>query len=172
MKLNRLISELGQLTAHYQTSFTSDQIYVYQGHFARLSTILSLVNNAANVIHLKSVHIHLTNALLIDVDFKINPQRYTTHSPDLIVIAPKVKFAQATHIDLSCYVQMGYPNGQQKAANGEGYGASGHDGLPGLPGFNGGQFLLFAEDVVGADKMTFKSKGGKGGPGQNGKNIY
>jgi hypothetical protein len=169
VKLNHLIHELARFAAYSQTSFTPERVFIYKGHFARLSIILALINNAANVINLKSVRIHMSNALLIDTNFVINTQRYTTHSPDLIVVAPRVKFNQASSIDLSCYLQQPYPNGgQAKAASGSGYGGAGHDGLPGLPGCNGGQFVLFGGEIVNEDKLTFRAKGGMGGPGQNG----
>ena len=171
VKLNNLINELNQFVSYQQTSFNSDRIFTYQGHFAKLSAILSAINNAANVVNLKSVHIQLTNSLLIDVDFKLEQQRYSTHSPDLVIVSPKVKFSRPSTIDLSSYVYLGYPNGQVKASNGHGLGGrllrwitdlggrlhDGHDGLPGLPGYNGGQLIIFAEEIVGPNNLVFKS---------------
>ncbi len=168
VKISNLLNEINQFVSYQHTSFNSERIFVYQGHFAKLSAILSLINNAAYVANLKSVHIHLTNSLLIDADFRISPDRYSTHSPDLVIVSSKVKFIQANTIDLSCYVYVGYPNGQVKASNGHGHGASGHDGLPGLPGYNGGQFVILAEEIVDSSNLMFKSRGGNGGPGQNG----
>lgn len=164
-KLYRLINELNLFASYHQTSLSSDGVLLYQGHFARLSTIQSIINNAVN---LNSIHIHMTNAFLIDIDFKLSQQRYATHSPDLVIVSPKVKIIRPCTIDLSCDIQPGYPNGQAKAPNGNGFGASGQDGIPGLPGFNGGQFVIIAEDTVGSENLVFRSKGGNGGPGQNG----
>ena len=166
-KINVFINELDNFLTFEDFTFEKD-VFIYKGYFSTMSSILSKINNAANIVNLKSIHIYSTNSLVIDVDFRVNMQRYSQHSPDLVIVSPRVKFNSRLTIDLSCYTQRGFPNGQSKAANGGGNGAAGHDGLPGLQGFNGGQFLIFTDDLFDSQKCVFKSKGGDGGPGQSG----
>jgi hypothetical protein len=171
LHVSNIVSELNVIASYEEHSFDNG-IFVYKSYFARLSSILSLIENAANVVSLKSVQVYAANAVLIDVDFKVNSDRYgTANSPDLIIVAPKVKFNPRLTIDLSCYVQMSYPNGRTKAPNGNGFGGSGQDGFPGLPGYNGGKLYVLAEEILDEKDFSFKSKGSKGGPGQNGTHI-
>ncbi|CAL8075901.1 unnamed protein product [Orchesella dallaii] len=47
---------------------------------------------------------------------------------------------------------------------------AGKNGLPGLPGFNGGSFMGIFNTVINGKALTIKTKGGDGGAGQNGEN--
>lgn len=169
VKVSEIVSELNVFASPYDDYSFENGVFLYKSFFSRLSSILSTIENAANVVNLKSIQIYATNAVLIDVDFKVDPQRYgAANSPDLIIVSPKVKFNPRITIDLSCYVQVGYPNKRQKASNGLGFGGRGSDGLPGLPGYNGGQFYVFADEILDPKDFSFKCKGSNGGPGQNG----
>ncbi len=172
VKVSDLVGELNLFSTVNDEHSFENGVFIYKTFFCRLSTILSLIENAANVINLKSVQVFATNAILVDVDFKIDPERYgSAKSPDLILVAPKVKFNPRINIDLSCYTQVGYPKNKSKAQNGHGFGSRGQDGLPGLPGYNGGQLYVFADEMVDVKDFSFKCKGSNGGPGQNGKLI-
>jgi energy-coupling factor transporter ATP-binding protein EcfA2 len=166
LKLKALINELQGLQSFEEYNF-GNNIFTYKANFAKMSSILSLINNAANIIDLKSVRIFVANSLVID-NFKIDTKRYFTHSPDVVIVSPQVKFNPKATIDLSCYTILGYPNNQVKAFNGNGFGANGEDGLAGLPGYNGGQLVVFADEILDSNNLEFKSKGSNGGPGQNG----
>ena len=170
LKIKALINEIIKLESFEEYSFVNN-VFIYKASFARMSSILSHINNAANVVDLSSVRIYLTNSLVVDY-FKLNTQRYSTHSPDLIIVSPKVKFNLNADIDLSCYTVRGYPNNQAKAFNGNGFGVDGEDGLAGLPGFNGGQLVVFSDEISDSNNLVFKSKGSNGGPGQNGLNQF
>ena len=166
LKLKALINELHDLQSFEEYSF-GNNVFTYKANFAKMSSILSTINNAANVIDLKSVRIFVANSLVIDY-FKIDTQRYFTHSPDVIIVSPLVKFNPKATIDLSSYTILGYPNNQPKAFNGNGFSANGEDGLAGLPGYNGGQLVVFADEILDSNNLQFKSLGSNGGPGQNG----
>jgi hypothetical protein len=166
LKLKSLINELRDLQSFEEYSF-GNNVFTYKANFAKMSSILSRINNAANIIDLKSVRIFVANSLVIDY-FKIDTQRYFTHSPDVIIVSPLVKFNPKASIDLSSYTILGYPNNQAKAFNGNGFSANGEDGLAGLPGYNGGQLVVFADEILDSNNLEFKSKGSNGGPGQNG----
>ncbi len=102
----------------------------------------------------------------------INKQRYEgSKCPDLIIISPQILFSNKTIIDLSSLHVPNYPNKKTKA-NSENFlsGKNGDDGEPGLAGFNGGNMLIISNDSISND-LIFISKGGMGGPGQNGKKI-
>jgi len=170
VKVSDLVGELNVFASANDEHSFENGVFIYKSFFCHLSTILSLIENAANVINLKSVQVFATNAILVDVDFKIDPERYgSAKSPDLILVAPKVKFNPRITIDLSCNVQVGFPKNKSKAPDGHGFGGRGQDGLPGLPGYNGGQLYVFADEIVDVKDFSFKCKGSNGGPGQNGK---
>jgi hypothetical protein len=166
LKLKAPINELLDLQSFEEYSF-GNNVFTYKANFAKMSSILSRINNAANIIDLKSVRIFVANSLVIDY-FEIDTQRYFTHSPDVIIVSPLVKFNPKATIDLSSYTILGYPNKQAKAFNGNGFSANGEDGLAGLPGYNGGQLVVFADEILDSNNLEFKSKGSNGGPGQNG----
>ena len=106
-----------------------------------------------------------TNSVIFKDDFLIQKEKYTNHSPDLIIISPKVMtYSNRTIIiDLSCRRHPGYPDGgRTKAGNGE-------DGKPGRPGFNRRNLLIISESIP--TSLNFISNGGIGGNGQEGKTV-
>jgi hypothetical protein len=62
----------------------------------------------------------------------------------------------------------GYPDGKEKADDGNFFGEHGKDGQPGLPGYNGGNLFIVSDEILKFDFINFISNGGIGGPGQNG----
>ena len=82
-----------------------NSLYLHRQHFANLSYILSKINENDKIKNLKTVKIICTYSLLIDCDYKIDNYMYTNHTPDLIIISPKVVFEKnQTNIDLSSYL--------------------------------------------------------------------
>jgi hypothetical protein len=70
-------------------------------------------------------------------------------------------------VDLTCQRTPGYPDNQEKAKDGDGFGADGMK--PGLPGYNGGNLVIIADEILNSTNLKFISDGGVGGPGQQGK---
>lgn len=134
-----------------------------------MSLIANEINNHDNITDLKSVLIYTLNSVNFDENFSIKKERYISDAPDLIIISPQVIIEKPIIVNLSCEHIPGYPEGRPNANNGEGYGADGDDGKPGLPGFNGGNMMMVSFLI--SNEFTFVSKGGTGGPGQNGKKF-
>ena len=132
-----------------------------------MSFILEEFNKKDYIKELKNFYIFSTHLLVIDTDFKIKSEYYKKDAPNLIIISPKIFFEKTTTIDLSCDRIPDYPNGQKYAKNGAYPSGNGEDGLPGDPGYNGGN-LLIASTVIDYMNINFISNGGIGGPGQNG----
>jgi len=174
-KIERLIKELKN---YYQESISvtyRNGVYTYKGIFANISHILNDINNQRyDIIDLKSVEIYTINSVKFDINYLINKQRYAgSKCPDLIIISPHILFSNnETTVDLSSLHTPNYPNGKIKANSGNlRYDKDGDDGEPGLAGFNGGNMLIISNDSI-SNGLIFISKGGMGGPGQNGKKIF
>ena len=141
------------------------------GFFVKISEVMDTIVNSSYVSDLKTVRIYSMNSVIFDQDFKIPSNKYKSKHPDLFIFAPRIIVEKRFKVDLSSEHVPGYPNDIEKAKNGVGNGANGHSGENGLPGFNGGNFLLVANSVSGY-YIDFVSKGGKGGPGQNGIKFF
>ena len=155
-----LIKELKQYTQedinYLQSSF------IYKSHFGKMSSIITRINSYDS--YLKSVKIYTTHSFIFDIDYKLSKEKYETHSPDLVIVSPKVKIEKEIIVDLSCDRIPDYPDGIKKAEKG----SPGMDGKPGLPGYNGGNLLVSADEILNKNRLRFISEGGKGGPGQEG----
>ncbi len=55
-----------------------------------------------------------------------------------------------------------------KAPDGKYSSADGQDGKAGLPGYNGGSYVVYADYLAGRSNLTVISVEGKGGNGQDG----
>ena len=172
-KINELINEVKQYYKYETANYNQDDgIFVYEGHFEKISSVSKMINDNARISNLKSVKIYATHSLIIDEDYKIEAARYvkTKNAPDLIIITPILTCNKSVIINLSCDIVPEDPI-VPKARNGVTSGNKGDDGYPGLPGYNGGSLFISAINVS-IEKMTFISKGGKGGKGQNGMFIF
>ena len=68
-------------------------------------------------------------------------------------------------VDLTC---RQIPEKAGKAQNGDRWSLDGKDGKSGLPGYNGGSFLVYADYLEGGSYLNDISGEGKGGAGQDG----
>ena len=141
--------------------------FIFKGYFGKMSSILQKINDDESISNLKSVRIYTTHSLIFDVNYKILKERYSTHSPDLIIISPIVKIVKNLTIDLSCDHMPGYPDNLNKADSGK----PGTDGKPGLPGYNSGNCFILANHIFNRKSLKIIAQGGKGGPGQHGINF-
>lgn len=133
-----------------------------------MSYVLSKLNSSRSINNLKSVKIFMMNSFNIDVDYKIDINKYETNAPDLLIISPFVLITKNITIDLSCYRIPDFPDNKKKANDGRSKGDKGDDGKPGLPGYNGGDLIIIAYIIKNNSLINFKSNGGVGGPGQSG----
>ena len=164
--LKNLVHEFDRLNDESSMDISNKGSFTYKGHFSRMSQVLPEIISCG-LQNLTSVNIYTTHSFIFDVDYSIT-NAYGTHTPDLVIISPKVIVSQEISVDLSCANVPGYPNGRVRAHDGHRFDADGSDGEPGLPGYNGGSLYILAESIVNNDKLKFISRGGKGGPGQNG----
>jgi hypothetical protein len=145
---------------------------IFKGIVLRATQILQTANRNNAIKNLKSVRIYATHRFILDQDFKIPLSKYETHSPDLIIISPVIEFQNNFSIDLSCDRVPGYPNNRKKAESG----FPGSNGLPGLPGYNGGNLYIRSNRLVGnrgdGTHILLESNGGKGAPGQDGDYFF
>ena len=116
-----------------------------------------------------SVKIFTTHKFIFDTNYVINTEKYESHAPDLVIISPTIIATRPVNVDLSCYTIPRYPGNRERAEDGVGYLAKGNNGLPGQPGFNGGKFMVFTENIVNHNFLNIILAGGKGGSGQKGK---
>ena len=157
LHITNLTEKLKQYSKEDINSLQSS--FIYKGHYGKMSSILPILNK--NYSYLKSVKIYTTHSFIFDVDFKLPKERYETHSPDLIVISPIVKFENNIKIDLSCDRIPDFPDGIEKADQGD----PDKDDKPGLPGYNGGNLLISADEILNKHRFRFISQGAQGGPG-------
>jgi hypothetical protein len=97
-QVKNLINELKQYRK--ENIIYGKSSFIYQGHFARMSSILPKIRNSDS--YIKNVKIFATHSFIFDVNYKISKERYQTHSPDLIIISPKVMIENNITVDLSC----------------------------------------------------------------------
>lgn len=172
-KLSEFITELSQYQTELSNAFSFIAgIYTYRHAFVKISTVMSKINIDANVIDLKSVQIYAQHTVIFDVDYLITPTKYNgKHAPDLLVVSPRVLIGKRVIVDLSCQNIPPYPNHNRQALDANSPGGHGTHGLAGAPGHNGGNFIIISNFITDYSSITFVSKGGKGGPGQDGKYL-
>ena len=138
-------------------------------YYARLSTIVNKIQSLNDFEFLKAVNIYATESFEIDVDFKLDKNKYTFKIPDLNIIAPTIDIGFENYVfNLTCEHVPGFPDDRSKADNGRFPGQDGSDGKPGLPGCSGGNLFIFASKILREENLRFISNGGKGGQGQDG----
>jgi len=168
--VNKIHSLLTELQHYYEEKsfYNQKDGYYFYGHFGKISEILKKINQDDNLKNLKYVKIFCTNSFDFDTNYSINKERYSDHSPNLIIISPKILVTEDLVVDLSCDKIPGYPDNKEKAKNATEFGAKGYDGEPGLPGYNGGNFYILTNYFNDSNMLHFISNGGPGGPGQEG----
>ena len=139
----------------------------YNGNLIKISSVISEINKDQYT-NLQSIRIFSTNFVIFDADFKLNVEKYKQDAADLLIISPKIKFLKNLTVDLSNSKIPTYPSDLSKAKNGVKPGQNGSDGVPGEPGYSGGNFIIFSGHIENYDYLNFISNGGVGGPGQNG----
>ncbi len=139
-----------------------ENVLCFSGYFLKMSSIMSKINENKGNKSLKSVNIYSTHSFTFDSNYSINSDKYYDHSPDLVIVTPKVKVDHPITVDLSCKTFRVYPYNKAKANKSQ-------NGLPGLNGFNGGNLIILTDNITDSNNLNFVSEGGKGGPGQNGK---
>ena len=160
-----------QLKSFYQeTSTLNNGVYSYRGYFANIKSILDTINNSVDIRNIKSVEIYAFIKVNFNQDFLLQKEKYHGQSPDLIIISPRVLVSSKKTVDLSYVHTPYYPDGIRKAHNFfVGCSSNGGDGKPGLPGINGGNLLIITNEKTHvSNNLVFVSKGGIGGPGQDG----
>ena len=185
--INNKLVEIIQFRDYFETTYNPiDGSLLYKAHFHNLSNIVFQINDDDNLVNISSVKIFATHSILLDSDYKLNTFKakeetrenmlqlsnsiYNGHAPDLILISPNFLLTKSITIDLSCLTTQKYPYDNEKANNGALPGEDGADGEPGLHGFDGGRLIILTENSLNTAYLNFISLGGKGGPGQNGKN--
>jgi len=168
--VNKIHSLLTELQHYYEEKsfYNQKDGYYFYGHFGKISEILKKINQDDDIKNLKYVKIFCTNSFDFDTNYSINKERYSDHSPNLIIISPKILVTEDLVVDLSCDKIPGYPDNKEKAKNATEFGAKGDDGEPGLPGYNGGNFYILTNYFNDSNMLHFISNGGPGGPGQEG----
>ncbi len=83
------------------------------------------------------------------------------------MVAPKVLIKHYVTVDLTCR-QIPENVKPSKAPDGKYSSADGQDGKAGLPGYNGGSFVVYADALEGRSYLNVISGEGEGGAGQDG----
>jgi hypothetical protein len=168
-KIRSLIKEINYFkSTESYASFQGDDSFVYNGYFSTMTDVLEKINKLQKKF-VKVIRIHTTHSFLIDADFKLPIDVYESHSPNMIIISPKISISHNLTIDLSSEKVPSYPHGISTASSGRNQGDNGMDGKAGLPGFSAGNLLLISDNTIDSNlPLNFISKGGRGGPGQSG----
>jgi hypothetical protein len=171
-RLNELITELSQYQIELSTAGQfSKQVYTYEHFFVRLSSVMAKINVDANVNGLRSVRIYAQHTVIFDVDYTISPLRYSgSDAPDLLVVAPRVIVDKPLVVELSCEYVPPVPGKRKRWSMlpRDFLFLDGLHGAAGLAGRNGGNLIIIAQHIEQFGFLKFVSKGGKGGPGQDG----
>jgi len=138
--------------------------FISKGYFSSMSSIMDRIKKNGPVRDLESIQIFATNSFTFDVDYAIDKNKYATNAPNLIVVAPKVFVNKHVTVDLTC---RQIPK-SSKAPDGKYPSADGQDGRAGLPGYNGGSFVVYADYLEGRNNLSVISGEGEGGAGQDG----
>jgi len=141
--------------------------FISKGYFSSMSSIMERINMDRAIRDFESIQIFATNSFTFDVDYAIDKNKYATNAPHLIVVAPKVFINKHVTVDLTCR-QIPENVTPSKALDGKYSSADGQDGKAGLPGYNGGSFVVYADYLEGESNLNVISGEGIGGAGQDG----
>ncbi len=164
VKVNDLKSEIKKYFGSETIEIIGNKL-ILKGYFSSISSILKILKNDKVITDLERVQVFAINSFTFDVDFVIDKSKYSTNAPHLIVVAPKVLVPKHVIVDLTC---RRIPEINGKAANGVRWSLDGKDGKAGLPGYNGGSFVVYADYIEGRSFLSVISREGKGGAGQDG----
>jgi energy-coupling factor transporter ATP-binding protein EcfA2 len=170
LSIKNTLIEIKEHFSHLRIDF-DDNVFTYKGNLIKISSILSEINKSQYT-KVKSIRILSANFIIFDEDFKLSEDKYEQDAADLIIISPNIKFLKNLTVDLSNSKTPDYPGGLSKAKNGVKLGENGGDGMPGEPGYSGGNFFIFSGHIENYDYLNFISDGGVGGPGQNGSIFF
>ena len=159
--ISALRSELKQYSVEKEPLFT-DGVFEYTGYFGKMSLVLKKITNSLNVQNLKRVQIYTTHSFYFDCNYEIPVEKYAKHSPDLVIISPKIYSSNGVSVSLTTKKNPGYPDNLSKAPGGL-Y----RHGKPGLAGYNGGIFATL-DNLNQGFITSFDSRASRGGPGQDG----
>ncbi len=138
-----------------------------QGYFIKISDIEVKVNQYNDSSRLQYLKIHALNSITFDeslISKKLS-------RCNVVMLAPKWNITKSSiTINLSGLDQTNYPEGTDKASNGSELSVDGRNGLPGLNGFNSGDFFGIGKEFFGENELKITTNGGKGGTGQAGGN--
>ena len=165
VKVNDLKSEIKKYFGSETIEIIGNKL-ILKGYFSSISSILKILENDKVITDLERVQVFATNSFTFDVDFTIDKSKYSTNAPHLIVVAPKVFIPKPVKVDLTCRRIPDKSEG--KAANGIPGSLHGKDGKAGLPGYNGGSFVVNADYLEGRSYLSVISREGEGGAGQDG----
>jgi hypothetical protein len=165
-KVKDLELEIQKYLDRLEIKFENGNI-VSKGYFSSMSSIMDRINKDESIRDLRSIQIFATNSFTFDIDFLIDKNKYATNAPHLIVVAPKVFINKHVTVDLTCR-QIPENVTPSKALDGKYSSADGQDGKAGLPGYNGGSFVVYADYLEGGSNLNVISGEGIGGAGQDG----
>jgi len=164
-KVSDLKLEIKKYSNDEAIEFASGK-FISKGYFSSMSSIMDKINKNGAFRDLESIQIFATNSFTFDVDFVIDKHKYVKNAPHLIVVAPKVFVIKNVTVDLTC--RQIPENVPSKASDGNHSSVDGQDGKAGLPGYNGGSFLVYADALEGRSYLNVISGEGEGGAGQDG----
>lgn len=131
------------------------QDLIYEGRNVFLSEIIGELTQFQN---LENVHIFAYKTIFIDADINLKDAQIFLMAPYVEIIG-KNRTIEMIGSDGKGYTESAIQNsGDHSPAH----------GLPGEDGHDAGNVLVLALEVIGADHLIIKSKGGKGGNGQTG----
>ncbi len=164
--LNNLKSEIKKYYEREAIEIIGKKL-ILKGYFSSISSIMKIIEKAKDITDLERIQVFTTNSFTFDINFVIDKSKYATNAPHLIVVAPKVFVPKQVKVDLTSRQIPEEVEG--KAANGVEEHVDGKNGKAGLPGYNGGNFVVYADYLEGRSYLSVISGGGDGGAGQNGK---
>ena len=114
---------------------------------------------------IKIVKILISHSLIIDSDFKILKEKYEKHTPDLIIISPKIIIEKPVLFDLTCENAPSFLNNKELVTR-----VLPRKYVDNLPGYNGGNLIILGDNILNSSNINFKSEGslGKSGLGRSG----
>jgi len=167
-KVSVLKSEISNYLGGEVIKFENGK-FISKGYFSSMSSILEKIYGSIR--NLEEIQIFATNSFTFDVDYAIDKHKYATNAPNLIVVAPKVFVKKHVIVDLTCQ-QIPSKIVPSKAPDGKNSSPNGQDGKAGLPGYNGGSFVVYADYLKDGSYLNVISGEGEGGAGQDGKCNY
>lgn len=157
IRLDKLQQDLDSIVKEESISFKSNTLSC-TGHFIKLSVVKTYIQEDTGITPTNSfvVQINAFSTFILDDDFASDKiSKLTVVAPNWVVTKTKVT------VNISGVDQEFYPKGLQKAKIGE-------NGLKGLPGPDGGDFVGVGKNFKDIERLEIKSNGGKGGDGQDG----